>query len=198
MIRTLALVLSLCAGSAAAEMYPVLAEVTGVAASSALNIRAAPDAGAAIIGTLAPDATGIEVVAVADGWARINHGEATGHVALRHLRLAEGPPWTALEAPLACHGTEPFWSLDIDPVAGTATFRTPEPSGARAEPIAQRWPGQPWAQTAALALPEGLVVLRPAACSDGMSDRGFGIAIDIFLSEPAGGRHSGCCSLDIR
>ena len=60
MIRVLILLLAL-ALPLRAEEFPAAYAVTGVASNDVLNIRARPDAGSAIIGSLAPDATGVEV-----------------------------------------------------------------------------------------------------------------------------------------
>ena len=64
-------------------------------------------------------------------------------------------------------------------------------------PIETKWPGQPWAPAAAVALPDGLAVLAPAECSDGMSERSYGIAVDIFLQMEGTTRLSGCCRLGL-
>jgi uncharacterized membrane protein len=171
--------------------------VTGVAVGDVLNIRARPDAGAEVIGTLAPDATGIEVVDAADGWAVVNTAEQTGYVAQRFLAREDGPAWNSLEGPLTCFGTEPFWSLDVDPVAGETRYLTPEDPEPRVSKISDSWPGQPWTPAAAVALPEGLAVMQPTECSDGMSERTYGISIDLFLNAMDAGtgqqRLSGCC-----
>lgn len=177
-----------------AEEMPALYSVTGVAAWDVLNIRERPEAGAPILGTLAPDATGVELLAVEGDWALVNAGERAGHVALRYLKREPGPDWNALKQPLTCLGTEPFWSLRIDPAQGTARLSTPEAEG-EPLPIRQAWPGQPRARAAALSLPVGVVVLSPAACSDGMSDRSYGIAADLFLDSPAPDRLTGCCTI---
>ncbi|MFD2813860.1 SH3 domain-containing protein [Paracoccus aerius] len=78
MFRTaLALTLALAGPALATQEYilPTLFDVTGVASDDVLNIRAEPNAKAAIIGTLAPDAFRIEVVEERQGWARVNTGE---------------------------------------------------------------------------------------------------------------------------
>ena len=202
MIRLVAFLVILGAGALQAEVggqtYPALHAVVGVAETDVLNIRAAPDAGAGIVGSLAPDQMGVEVIRVTDGWAEVNTGEGVGYAALRFLAREEGPDWSALARPLSCFGTEPFWSLALDPDAGTTTFTTPEMTEARIDPIGQTWPGAPWAPTAALDLPDGLAVLRPADCSDGMSDQSYGIAIDLFLATGDRQRLSGCCTLALR
>lgn len=198
MIRIVFLLLGLTGSALQAEVYPALHSVAGVSADDVLNVRAAPDATADIVGTLAPDATGVEVISVTDGWALVNMGEGSGYASLRFLQREAGPAWYAMDRPMACFGTEPFWSLDIDPPAGVTVYTTPEMPGGVRETIGQHWPGAAWAPSAALALEDGLAVLRPAACSDGMSDRSFGIAVDVFLTEGDRNRLSGCCTLALR
>lgn len=194
MIR-LACLLALLALPVRAEQLPALHSVTGVAADDVLNIRAAPSAEADVIGTLAPDASGVEVLAVNDGWATVNAGEQTGFVALRFLARDPGPDWNTLRSPLSCLGTEPFWSLTLDPAAGQATTMTPEDTEPQSLRIGTVWPALPWSPNAALSLPTGIAVLSPAECSDGMSDRSYAIAIDVFLTGTSGERLSGCCLL---
>ncbi|MGL4236146.1 COG3650 family protein [Tabrizicola sp.] len=195
MIRAAALVLLLVAGPLRAEDFPALYAVTGVAADDVLNIRAAPEADAPILGVMLPDATGVEVVSATDGWAVVNAGEQAGYVSLKFLSREPGPTWYALEQPLACSGTEPFWSLAIDPGAGTVVYTTPDPEDLLEGKIGRTWPGEPWATTAALALPQGFAVVRPAACSDSMTDRPYGLAIDIFQNDGVHDRLAGCCVL---
>lgn len=195
MIRIL--ILSLLAPAAFAQDYPALHVVTGVAADDVLNIRAAPDASAEIVGTLAPDASGIEVVETSGNWALVNTGERSGYAALRFLKPEPGAAWNALQTPLTCLGTEPFWALTLDPAARTATMISSDDLNGNATRIGEVWPGTPWAPMAALSIPEGMVVLSPAACNDGMSDRSFGIGIDMFLTSPETLRLSGCCSLGL-
>jgi uncharacterized membrane protein len=187
-----------------AQELPAFHAVTGVAAGDALNLHVAPNATAAVVGTLAPDATGIEVVDVQGGWAEVSQGDITGFANLRYLRREDGPDWNALQTPLACIGTEPFWSLEIDPAAGETRYRTPEDTAPQIAGLTEAWPGvQPWAPSAAVGPPTGLAVLQPLICSDGMSDRSYGIVIDLFLDgatsgiEGASGRTrlSGCCRM---
>jgi uncharacterized membrane protein len=195
MIRFASLLLWLAALPLQAEVFPALHEVVGVAADDVLNIREAPSATAPIIGALPPDATGVEVVAIEGSWAVLNAGEGSGYAALRYLARETGPDWNALQTPLTCLGTEPFWSLQIDPPAGETRFQTPEDEAAQIAPISASWPALPWAQSAAVALPDGLAVLTPAECSDGMSDQSYGIAADLFLTGTDRMRLSGCCRI---
>jgi uncharacterized membrane protein len=179
-----------------AQEFPAFHSVTGVAANDVLNIRSRPDAGAPIIGMLAPTATGVEVVATVGNWAVVNSGEGAGYASMTYLSRAAGPDWNALQTPLSCLGTEPFWSLEIDPAAGETRFSTPEDPSPDPDPITALWPAEPWAQAAGVGLTDGLAVLTGAECSDGMSDRRYGIAVDILRNGPTGEtRATGCCRL---
>jgi uncharacterized membrane protein len=178
-----------------AQDLPALHDVVGVAEGDALNIRERPDATSFILGTLAPDATGVEVLATSGDWALIGWGEGTGYVALRYLARQDGPPWTALTTPLTCSGTEPFWSLKLDPAGGTAALAFPDSPVPLVRSIDKVWPGEPWSPMAAVAMASDIAVLRAAECSDGMSDRAYGIAADLFLSGAEWSRLSGCCTL---
>ena len=93
-------------------VLPTLFDVSGVSAGDRLNIRDRPSASGAVIGTLAPDATGVEVVAERNGWAMVNTAERAGWVNARYLAYRTDV-WTAgaLPATLNCLGTEPFWAL---------------------------------------------------------------------------------------
>ncbi|WP_238367563.1 SH3 domain-containing protein [Mesobacterium pallidum] len=197
MIRVLALLL-LCAAPAAAEVWPQLYDVTGVAADDVLNIRAEPDAGAPILGTLAPDARGVEVIAEENGWGLVNTGEGAGWTSLRYLALHDIGP--ALLAPrLSCGGTEPFWDLDLVP-GETAQFDLFGDKGpVHAASGLQRAYGTPigmaFTATSGAARMTGMIEARD--CSDGMSDRVYGISLGLLV-EGAGdnsGHYMGCCSL---
>lgn len=180
-----------------AEVFPALHRVTGVATDDVLNIRAAPDAGSAIIGALSPDATAVEVIAVEDGWALVNTKDGSGYAAIRFLKRMDEPDWNSLQTPLTCLGTEPFWSLVLDPATDTAKLVASDDQNGYSLQIEQSWPGNLWAPAAALSLPQGTVVFHPAECSDGMSERSYGIAVDLFLTQPEKQRLSGCCRLGL-
>lgn len=180
------------AGMAGAQDLPARHAVEGVAANDVLNVRERPDAGAPVVWTLAPDATGVEVLEVSpDGrWALVSRPEGSGWAALRFLEReaeAAGP----LPRPLRCGGTEPFWSLRVD--AEDAVFETPEGG---AVPLRQH--GEAGGFTGAVAAFDAggetldLTVIRQQ-CSDGMSDRRYGFAAlvwnrgETFLE--------GCCTV---
>jgi uncharacterized membrane protein len=190
---------ALAAAPVRAEMLPQLYDVAGVTAGDVLNIRAAPQASAAIIGTLAPDAQGVEVVAqnASGTWGQINTGETAGWVNLRYLE-ARGVHIDNYNLPvgLSCYGTEPFWSLSN--INGALQYEAMD-GPAKALDI---WIAQDSGIAGDLRrmiLMAGLggpatAFLYPAACTDGMSDRAFGLAISL-MTAPDAPMLSGCCSL---
>lgn len=191
MIGRLALLCCL-AGPAMAEVsYPALHDVAGVAAGDMLNVRTEPDAGSPTIGSLSPDLSGVEVVAVSpDGkWGRVNLGETSGWAALKFLRPQDNPPWWAMARGLQCGGTEPFWSLSLDPDGRQITLSSPE-AGTTMMDISALWPGQPGqpvvvAQFAGMGQ-AGVALVRAELATDGMSDRIYGLSLNLFLTAPDG------------
>lgn len=213
---------ALCAaaGLASAEgagPLPALHDVTGIAADRTLPLRAGPEPAAEAVGALAPDARDVEVVALEPGpmgtlWARVARPEGGGWAEARHLARREGPDGLP---PVACIGTEPPWSLDLGAgeIAGLAlaghtpapvfvTRRTVSANDPRSYGVTARWDG-PEGDPATFGIAGAPVtgVLRRAACSDGMSDRPYGIAVDLMVGVlgPDGRADtlhlSGCCRL---
>lgn len=195
----MALALVLLAVPAAAQDLPALFRVQGVAAHDVLNIRAEPSARAAILGGFAPDAAGVEVNALSgDGrWGRVNSGEGSGWVSLRYLQALPGPGWQSGQAGLRCLGTEPFWSLDLFLPTHHAEFHEPGSGGFELVLDTANLPRTAFPQTLAVpfsGMREGMAVVRRAECSDGMSDRSFGLEAQVYWrGDPQG--LSGCCVL---
>lgn len=202
----LGLFLAAASQAAATQEYilPTLFDVTGVAANDVLNIRAAPDASAEIIGTLSPNARDIEVVGYDETgqWARINTGERSGWAALRYLAY-QVDVWTpgTLPPTLHCLGNEPFWSFR--PIGDNMVFSTPDApeSMMRIEQVLTtgmfRDPRR--SVTAQGASRRMTAVMVPMACSDGMSDRSYGLDVTVILEgrgEPQ--MLTGCCSIGPR
>lgn len=182
-----------------APALPALFSVTGVGAGDKLNVRAAPDPKAEIVGALAPDAAGIEVVGLdpTGDWGRVNVGEGAGWVALRFL--AAGPdPWAggALPEALRCFGTEPFWSLR--PEGGTLRYAAPdgEDKVLDLEAVLEA-PGAASRALVARGRVAGITAfITPRECSDGMSDRAFALGVDAVLEGEGEARLlTGCCSI---
>ena len=120
---------------------------------------------------------------------------------MAYLTPQAGPAWFSLQRGLRCFGTEPFWTLFLDSNSQSARFLTPEGEGPQMT-IATLWPGADWHPVAGLRATgpdsEAIAVIRAAACSDGMSDAGFGLAVDVFSSGSAAAPASslqGCCTL---
>lgn len=200
--RMIVAALLLASPAAATHEYilPTLFDVQDVAAGDVLNIREAPDAKSAIIGTLAPDATGIEVVGTdrSGQWGQVNAGERAGWVAMRFLtnRTDVWQPG-ALPAGFTCGGTEPFWSLA--PKGADLNWWTPEGETA--------YPGLRVLDTGVFRSPRRALVagagaqvltatVTPAQCSDGMSDMAFGLEAMVILQGAEGPQlYSGCCRI---
>ncbi|WP_430449869.1 peptide-binding protein [Rhodophyticola sp.] len=190
----------LWAGMVHAEDYPALYDVRGVAADDVLNVRAGPGVGHPVIGALLPGASGIEVVsASADGrWLMLNADETAGWASAFYLQRT-GPIWSfGLPTPLACFGTEPFWSLER--TGAQAMFSD---MGFERITLSEVWSGQASARGTDQfgAVWEGAgrritATLRREACSDGMSERMFGLSTLVIIQTPDGVQMlSGCCAL---
>lgn len=207
MIRVLACLLCLSLPAhATTDAYPALHDVVGVAADDVLNIRAEPSATSEIIGTLAHDAQGIEVIRPNDDftWVQVNTGERSGWVSFSYLVPQPGQWYGLFPEIRQCYGTEPFWSLQM---TGDGTVRYASQDGDAFEGIeSERWTSDNrrdryafsarLANTGGLGDAEVLAKLSIEECSDFMSDRAYGIGIDLLIGNITGARMlSGCCSL---
>lgn len=194
----LGLVLASAAQADQRPIWPQLHDVINVAPDDRLNIRQSPNAAAPIIGALAPDAKQIELVARGANsvWAQINVDERAGWVNTRFLK----PTTDARMRPakIQCYGTEPFWSFQsID--AKTYQFTSPETAPANMQQTrAAASQNHPFRH---LIAGQGANAtfsanLRAEQCSDGMSDRIYGMSIDIDISIGTSASFlSGCCSI---
>ena len=196
-MRRAGLALALClAGPLAAQDLPALHDVTGVAADDVLNVRSGAGAGHARIGTLAPDARGIEVTEIDGAWGRINTGEAAGWVSLSYMARQSGQWQDGLPDPRQCFGTEPFWSLAL--AGDDIVF---EPMGAETQSgaitLRVRAAGRPdrYAFAGEVGADRAILVMGRGACGDGMSDRLYGLSADLLIGDTL---YSGCCSVQPR
>lgn len=197
MLRALLLFFFLGWSAQASEprLVPQLHDVVDVAPDDVLNIRAAPTARAEIIGGLAPDATGVEVVALNDdaSWGRVNHAEASGWVYLRYMR-PRGVHIDNFNMPtgLRCFGTEPFWDLTHE--AGQLDYRSlGGEKQSFAIDIAQDT-GITDDFTRMIRAGDLTAYIHPASCNDGMSNRAYGLAIGL-MTGPRASLLTGCCTL---
>lgn len=195
----LILALLLFGGAAAAQQdYPLLHDVTGVASNDVLNVRAGPGASHPVVGELAHDARGVEVVRVEGNWGMVNVTEVPGWASMRFLApRADGDIGNA--ARLVCSGTEPFW--DIDVLTGrTAQVRTPEnfePGESFRVGLLQRAynPLEKWVLQGTDGARSLSMVVARTYCDNGMSDNEYGFDATLIVTGPEGYVFSGCCQL---
>lgn len=199
-MKWIALVVCLMLPSlAAAQDLPALFNVTGVASDDVLNVRAGPGASNPIIGALAHDQRGVEIVErSANGWGLTNIGEGAGWVSMRYLARAAQDPWWSLAQPMICSGTEPFWDMSIR--FDRADLRT---MASGDKQFTLDWNMVPFGRpphVVGFGGRDGPVqlsgVMRLERCNDGMSDREFGLSVDFFAhgGGPLEG-YSGCCQV---
>lgn len=96
---------------------------------------------------------------------------------------------------LTCFGAEPSWSLALGP--DEATMTAPDlPQIDYTIPDEKRAEGRVWPRALTLVAPRdaAILILRPAACDDGLSDRRHGWTADM-LTQRGGAAVilTGCC-----
>ncbi len=193
-----AALLSCFATIAAAQDLPALFSVTDVASNDVLNIRAEPSSASPIIGSLSPNATRVEVIARSENgrWGLVNRFEQAGWASLRYL---ERQPFQAFPPrDFRCFGTEPFW--DVSVIGNDVEW-----SALGEDPVAMTkdWSGIPMRQDRFAMRAFGdmsfvSLFVRKTQCNDGMSDREYGLEVDVILdgADNIGTQaFSGCCSL---
>ena len=196
----IALFLLMLPASAIAE--PQYFRVTGVAADDTLNVRAEPAASSADIGDLAYNARAIEVAGTdASGkWGRIVWHEGNGWISMRFLMPEEQTKVQNSPLPngLVCAGTEPFWSATLG--TSQAVMGTGETLFYNNTQISAAGRGDfPVHLQMKDGHLESHMLIRPANCSDGMSDRIYPWGVD-FLSATSGETiyQVGCCYLPLQ
>lgn len=186
-----ALAAALIAQTALAQPFPVYYDVRGVNADDVLNVRSQPSTRAEKIGALPPDAEGVVVHQIRDGWAQINLGERAGWVNEDYLKI-QPSPWQddAVPDTIACYGTEPFWSLAYD--TQDWVFTTPDGDAGSIGPVTIV-SGRPDDGARIIYGPEITAIITPEACNDGMSDQLY--SLTVRMTRPGGGMMRGCCTL---
>ncbi|KMW56843.1 hypothetical protein AIOL_001800 [Candidatus Rhodobacter oscarellae] len=183
---------------------PAYFRVTGVAANDSLNVRAEPRSSSADIGDLPAHATGVEVHGTdASGkWGRIIWQEGLGWVSMRFLAPdpVQRVPGTELPAGLLCAGTEPFWSLQLS--ASSAAYSDANDLflslGLTGTRVAAGRPSFPVQVSLSGGGGSATLLVRPSACSDGMSDRAYPWHVDLLLDAGGiGAYYDGCCHLPL-
>ena len=194
MIR-LAALLALLASPALSttDGWPALYDVTGVAADDVLNIRSEPGTSSEVIGTLAHDAKGIEVIKPNDDhtWGLVNLYEFSGWVSLDFLVRHPGQWDGQYPQVTSCYGTEPFWNITLE--KDRIAF-----SGLDLDPVEapMEWTLETLNHRGRFSFRAGPMVgvFGLENCNDGMSNSEFGIEINLIrLDQPY--HYQGCCSI---
>lgn len=193
------LALLLLPAAALAQSLPALYDVTGVAIDDTLNIRARPTTSAPILSALAPKAAGVEVIRLSEtgAWGLVNSNDTAGWVSMRYMVRRPGQDFGAVPAEIGCFGTEPFWAFNAGP-GSQASFDSPLSNDAYLSVTRLSTQGRPDEFALVAEGPAGRVtaIVSPAACTDGMSDREYGLAIGL-VQETSGAPafFTGCCTL---
>jgi len=176
--------------------------VVGVAAGDVLNLRSAPDASSALVGSLPPGTAHVIAVGAATQveqtiWQRVSYGGTVGWVNARFLKSNAGAPaaasLSALE-PLICFGNEPFWGIQFKADGSASCDAMCEgPPGLRVVNVSLTPNGDP--QGFDLLDAQGGLFLhgvlhKTGKCSDGMSDN---VHPYVFTSVGKRGPFEGCC-----
>ena len=187
--------------AAAQSALPALYDVTGVASNDVLNVRAAPSGSAPIIGALSYRQLNVEVVRLNDSgrWGLVNMGEQSGWTSMSYLARVPGQPDGKMPRPLRCFGTEPFWSADLE----RKNFGLSTPDDTLSFDLLSVQTAQGslshYSFIATEILREVHGVVRRTACNDGMSDRDFGLGVDLILLRGSNATHlTGCCSVSLQ
>ncbi len=184
-------------GSAAtAQSVPDLFRVAG----DAVSIHAENTAASEVIGTLPAGASGIEVMGHGSDWGEVNAGEVTGWVALKDLESEGAAPWHQLQGNLHCLGTEPFWDARLSAGTSTMLMKGPEAPDMTLNIAQSVSPMDVVLPSLGIAFAgtgePGFAVLRPESCSDGMSERTYGLSAVFFVGKPGAMTGlSGCCTI---
>ncbi|MEM9792357.1 MAG: hypothetical protein AAF848_05395 [Pseudomonadota bacterium] len=189
MTRLFVIVLMIAASAAWADI-PGLYSVNPDAPRA---LRENPRATSVISDRLPDERDTVEVTELSDNgdWARILHGEGNAWMPLDALSALE-TTGGRFENPLYCAGTEPFWTLRTENDA-LVFDEMGEPS-ANFEVQTRATSGNTTAHE--LAVADSLsVIVRAAACSDGMTDRSYGLSVNLVLRGAQTQLLSGCCTL---
>ncbi|MFY0624014.1 MAG: SH3 domain-containing protein [Pelagimonas sp.] len=197
MVRAIIIWIFVSATAVFAEELPRLHDVSGVAADDVLNVRAGPGGSHPIVGTLQPNQQGVEVIRIEGNWGLVNVEERAGWASLSYLVSRDDGNLGNAQR-LVCHGTEPFWDLDIYQ-GQQAVMKTPSNFDGETYHVGLfqgAWSQtRKWTLLGSGARHELSMVLLKTQCSDGMSDREFGFDATVFLAGPDARTFTGCCQL---
>lgn len=172
------------------EMPPLV--IIGVEDNDVLNVRAEPHAGAALVGTLAPNTSGIRVTAQATETLDWIHIEANGLQGWANVSyLGYGNSFVSLPIRLHCSGTEPFWGMELSYSRADVSFAFNEREirAGFSAPTSPAGRTNNWLRTRFEQETEFLLI-EAETCSDGMSDKNYPYSILVKLEDNL---IAGCC-----
>lgn len=176
-----------------APSFAATYQVTGVEWGDVLYIRASASPKAAIVGAIPYNGQDIDVIGTPSRalWTQVTYRDLKGFVAAKHLKAMAA--FTGLPKSLECHGTEPFWTIKIDPKGSTyqSMDETKEPLALDEIQSAANNDSAWFATGGTPKAPVAVAITRGEACSEGMSDDVF--PYSILAKIPNGGVVSGCC-----
>lgn len=179
---------------------PAQFDVFGVAANDVLWVRSQPSASAAPVGNLAPNGT-IVVTRMANAdWAEVQYGQNTGYVNIGFLMRSTGGnsshTLNGFPLGLTCHGTEPFWTLEIADDR-TVTYTSLIDGQAPLASLVQTTPAAGGGYPYAFAAGAYTGQLSQQSCSDGMSDTSYSMRLILTVTGQNGGVETlyGCCNM---
>ncbi len=183
-------------------IYPVYYRVHNVASNDVLNARADSDSGAPIIGSLAYNASPVEVIKQEHNWGYVAMGEQMGWVSMKFLTQIVPPVVGQSQIPvgLSCGGTEPFWGFRLGQSEvnyshmdeGDLTFSIDTAKGFAG------FAGRDGFVQAGGTLSLFTAIFNTGQCSDGMSDIDYGWRVDVVLNGASSVTgFSGCCRLAV-
>ena len=175
---------------------PAVFSVINVASGDVLWVRNGPNAGAAPVTNLQPNAPVSVLEFTNNGWAKVTIGQNIGYVKASYLTQGGGVVTSdGMQLGLNCNGAEPFWNMQIATdrtITYTAMGGAPLVSSLQSANASQSGP-YPFQFSDGGQLSG---TLSAQVCSDGMSDIIY--PWKILLSAPMSGSMralNGCCTL---
>ena len=194
-MAAMAILLSGWGSILAADELPALFQVALPAQYDFLNVRNGPGTHFSSIGQLQPNRMNVEGVArSADReWLRIIWGETSAWVFAPYLKrqVDDGYP---IARRLNCQGNEPFWSLELTQ-NDSVTFSTID--GDRLSSQAGQLVKANGRNDRFILGGSDFVsaIVRRTTCSDGMTDRLYGMDVDVMITRGGTELYSGCCRI---
>lgn len=192
----LIILLGFAAYAVDAQTLPDRYSVSGVAADDVLNIRELPSGSSEKVGELGPYLFNVEVLRTMDGWGHIGADERSGWVSMNFL-VPNPVPAGELLRPMSCFGTEPFWDISFYPRGAEYNFigEGRRPLTILRESVASNGYIVEAQEDPTLTR---TLIINALPCSDGMSDRQFGMSMAMFTDTPDGNSvRTGCCTMQL-